>query len=129
MIYVLSLICAWFFIYMQMSTIEEPDRILRKRNNDSIAVVQLNSNFLVYMTIGAVVFRMLASQVYVVSRMGYYTYFFGLTLLVRSVNHVHGRQKIFLKLFLFAVFLIFFLRFGYSAGKLSYGVVPYEIYN
>lgn len=129
MIYVLSLVFAWIYIYSREKTVTEPMRIIRGRKNDTISVIQINSNFLVYMTISAVVFRVLATQVYVLSRIGYYTYFFGLSLLARSVNHAHGRKKILLKLFIYILFLLFFIMFGYSAGKLSYGVVPYEMFD
>lgn len=128
MIYVLSVMCAWLFLYNSSGIVLEPVRELKIKKNRFVYLLQTNSNFLVYMTISAILFRLLATKAYIVSRMGYYTYFFGLTLLVRSVNAVRGRQRFIVKIMIYVLFAIFFLKFGSSAGKLSYGVVPYELF-
>lgn len=131
LIYILSIVLAGMFIYYRKNVQDEPARIFSRKRKEVIEVAQFSSNFLVYMTIAAIIFRLLATRVYVVSRMGYYTYFFGLSLLTRSVNYSNNsnsKQRFLVKLFIYIIFMLFFVKFGYSAGKLSYGVVPYEIF-
>ncbi|MFQ9927678.1 MAG: EpsG family protein [Anaerobutyricum soehngenii] len=128
MIYVLAICLAFIFIYYHKEVQLEPARIIKGRGRRILEIPQISSNFLVYMTICAIVFRVMATKIYVVSRMGYYTYFFGLTLIVRSLNKTHGKQRIILKMFVYVIFLLFFLKNGMSAGKLSYGVVPYKFW-
>lgn len=128
MIYVLAVCLAFICIYYHKEVGLESSRIIKGRGKKILEVPQISSNFLVYMTICAIVFRVMATKIYVVSRMGYYTYFFGLTLIARSISKVHGKQRIILKLFIYILFLLFFLKNGASAGDLSYGVVPYEFY-
>lgn len=129
MIYVISLLLARGTLYYRGKSIESvPEKLLKRRKGNILIVPQINSNFLVYMTICSIVFRLLSTQIYVVSRVGYYTYFFGLTLMVRSASSLHGKKKFCVKLALYIMFVLFFTYFGATAGKLSYGVVPYEFF-
>ena len=90
---------------------------------------QLPTNFLVYMSVTACVFRIIVYQSYIFSRMGFYFYFFSFSLLARGVSNIENRSnKRIILCFIYSYMLIMFLAFYKSAGTNSYGVLPYVLF-
>lgn len=115
---------------------EESRLTLAVRNKKSPSVEgvlsfipQFSTNFLIYMTISAAVFRILAYESYIITRMGFYFYFFSFTLLSRAVSNIrNSTNKKIITFFTYIYMLIMFLTFYKSAGINSYGVLPYQFF-
>lgn len=99
-------------------------KVLRKKT-----ISQIPTNFLIYMSVAAVVFRILVYQSYIFSRMGFYIYFFSFTLISRSVENIEDsfNQK-FIKASIYLYMFFMFILFYESAGINSYGVLPYRFF-
>ena len=92
-------------------------------------VLQLPTNFLIYMSITALIFRILIFQSYIFSRMGFYVYFFSFSLMARAVANIKMKyNKRIVEGFVYIYMMIMFLIFYKSSGVNSYGVLPYEFF-
>nr|WP_294492640.1 EpsG family protein [uncultured Mediterraneibacter sp.] len=92
-------------------------------------IPQFTTNFLLYMSISAAVFRILAYQSYIITRMGFYFYFFSFTLLSRATRSIrNASNKRIITGFIYIYMLIMFFIFYKSAGVNSYGVLPYQFF-
>lgn len=96
---------------------------------EDINITGLNTNFLMYVTITSIICRILITKMAIIERMGYYFYFLGFSVLARAVANIENKKNREITLICIYVFMIaFFIIFGKSAGKQSYGVVPYKFF-
>lgn len=132
----LALLIAFVFLYKNGKT-EEPKLILyaQKRispwNRKMVTneVGQLPTNFLMYMSVTACVFRIIVYQSYIFSRMGFYFYFFSFSLLARGISGIKkSSNKKIVAGFLYLYMLVMFFVFYKTAGVNSYGVLPYMFF-
>lgn len=80
------------------------------------------------MALSAIMFLVLSTRLAIVNRMGYYTYFFALTLITRSMTYIPPRDRIIVRTIVLGITVLFFSIFAYNAGIQSYGVVPYKFF-
>lgn len=110
---------------------------IKKKNNEEKCMTENNierrycisdSNFFFYMTILSILFRFLAINMYIFSRVGFYFYMFGYSLLAKSIegiSNISTKRFAYFSVF-FLMTLFFFALFRFV--KPSYGVVPYYFY-
>ena len=103
--------------------------LIKKDKIKTSEVLQLPTNFLIYMSITALIFRILIFQSYIFSRMGFYVYFFSFSLMARAVANIKMKyNKRIVEGFVYIYMMIMFLIFYKSSGVNSYGVLPYEFF-
>ena len=128
MIYFLCICVSFLFIYLPNKEMQVSNRVIESKKNQ-YEVKQLSTNFLLYMAITALICRVLLFQIELAGRVGYYFNLYAFSLLGRANKNISDRNNKIIVYGMTGLFMIlFFLLFGSSAGKMSYGVVPYKFF-
>lgn len=113
-------------LFIFNSSTRKQELMLKKYSEENIR--WLNSGFLVYLSLSAIVFRIMLTYGSVIKRVGYYFYPFAFTLLCRGLGRFDPKVRFTLKLIIYVAFLYFFLTSEQRLGEIAYGVFPYEFF-
>ncbi len=127
-VYAVCIAVAVIFIYLRNGNNKEYEIAIKGRKKE-IIIEQLNTNFLMYMAITAFTCRLLVFNIELAGRLGYYFNLFSFSLLGRAISEIRNRENRLIVCGCVGLFMVMiFFMFGSSAGKLSYGVVPYKFF-
>lgn len=144
LIYAIPLVLGYLFIYKKpidykntVAKIVKKRKIMNFVSLTKIRVLKLTeeefqpmaTDFLMYISVTAVILRVLAHLMEVASRPVYYLAPFTIILLGRSIAVIPSRSnRLFISTIVYSFFFLAFLYFFPKVGYANYGVLPYEFF-